>query len=133
MKFYEETIKVRGYELDSLGHVNQAQYLLYAESVRWNHFLSVGITLDKLYKEWNMGPVVLAQNIQYFKELTLGDEVRITSQLTQFEGKRGTISQDFFKGDIKAAHLEMNFTFLDFKTRRSCEPHPELLKMIQGN
>lgn len=130
MKIYQEIIKVRGYELDSLGHVNQANYLLYAESVRWNHFASLGVTSQK-FAEWGVGPVVLSQNIFYFKELRMGEEVRITSELLSFEGKKGSIHQIFYKGDIKAAELTITFTFINLKERRSCLPPDEMLALMK--
>src|SRR3990167_1979572 len=128
---YEEVIKVRGYELDSLGHVNQANYLLYAESIRWNHFASLGITFQKM-AEWGVGPVLLSQNIFYLKELRLGDEVRVTSELLEFEGKRGSVQNDFYKGDVKVASLTITFTFINMKERRSCPPPPEMLALLKG-
>ena len=35
MKTYRCLIQVRGYELDSFGHVNHANYLNYLEHARW--------------------------------------------------------------------------------------------------
>ena len=128
---YQEIIKVRGYEIDSNGHVNQATYLLYAESVRWNHFAKMGITLTEMQKR-GIGPVILSQNISYYKELLLGDEIRITSVPKGFEGKRGTIHQEFFKGEVKAAELTMTYTFINLKERRSCPPPPEVLELLKN-
>lgn len=32
------SVQVRGYELDSFGHVNNAVYLQYAETAKWDFF-----------------------------------------------------------------------------------------------
>lgn len=127
---YQEIIKVRGYELDSLGHVNQANYLLYAESVRWNHFASLGVTLQAM-AGWGVGPALLSQNISYLKELRMGDEVRITSELLEFEGKYGSVQNNFYRGEVKVAELTITFTFINLKERRSCPPPPEMLELLK--
>lgn len=45
---FQVRIKVRGYELDTQGHVNQAEYLHYAEHARWELLQAAGITQDTL-------------------------------------------------------------------------------------
>ena len=35
---YKFKTEVRGYELDSYGHVNNAVYVSYAEQARWKYF-----------------------------------------------------------------------------------------------
>ena len=37
-------VKVRGYELDTQGHLNWAEYLHYAEHARWEFLAAAGIT-----------------------------------------------------------------------------------------
>lgn len=41
-------IRVRGYELDTQGHLNWAEYLHYAEHARWEFLAAAGITQDAL-------------------------------------------------------------------------------------
>ncbi|MBE6868056.1 MAG: acyl-CoA thioesterase [Ruminococcus albus] len=71
---------VRGYELDSFGHVNNAVYLQYAEAALWNFFRINNLmeyTLDR-----GIFPVVMESSQRYIHELKLLDEVRIESEFT---------------------------------------------------
>ena len=47
--------RVRGYEVDTQGHLNWAQYLHYAEQARWEYLAAAGITQDVLLAS-GMGP-----------------------------------------------------------------------------
>ena len=73
-------LTVRGYELDSFGHVNNAVYLQYAEAALWNFFRInklMEYTLDR-----GIFPVVMESSQRYIHELKLLDEVRIESEFT---------------------------------------------------
>ena len=56
-------ITVRGYELDTQGHLNQAVYLQYAEHARWELLRAAGITQDALIDS-GVGPVALETTIR---------------------------------------------------------------------
>ena len=66
---------VRGYELDSYGHVNNAVYLQYFEQARWEFMKDQGmlekITGDELFL------VVVDTHIRYMRESSLFDELVI--------------------------------------------------------
>lgn len=71
-------IQVRGYELDSFGHVNNAVYLQYAETAKWEFFNNSGLW-SKL-KELNYFPVILENHVRYIHSLHLLDTVRIDTE-----------------------------------------------------
>ncbi|MDD6279389.1 MAG: acyl-CoA thioesterase [Oscillospiraceae bacterium] len=71
-------LTVRGYELDSFGHVNNAVYLQYAEAAKWDFFSKSG-TLP-LLREEKLFPVILENNIRYMNELQLMEEVLVTTE-----------------------------------------------------
>lgn len=71
-------LTVRGYELDSFGHVNNAVYLQYAEAAKWDFFSKSG-TLSLLQEE-KLFPVILENNIRYLNELKLMEEVLVTTE-----------------------------------------------------
>ncbi|MGE5425417.1 MAG: acyl-CoA thioesterase, partial [Syntrophothermus sp.] len=66
-------IRVRGYELDSYGHVNNAVYLQYLEQGRWEFMKDQGlleqINLDELLL------VIIETNIKYIREARLFDDL----------------------------------------------------------
>ncbi|MEV6276762.1 acyl-CoA thioesterase [Nocardia sp. NPDC051832] len=91
-------ITVRGYELDSLGHVNQAVYLQYAEHARWELLRAAGVGQDKLLAT-GFAPVVLENNIKYQRELRAGDEVTVSCEFEWTEGKTFRMHQEIRKID----------------------------------
>ena len=60
---------VRGYELDSFGHVNNAVYLNYLEQARWE-MIRVNPEFSSYLTEKGLFPVVIETHIKYIRELT---------------------------------------------------------------
>ncbi len=79
MKRSSYRLTVRGYELDSFGHVNNSVYLQYAETAMWNFFKVSGL-LDVIVEE-GLFPVILESKQRYMHELHMLDEVRIDSEM----------------------------------------------------
>lgn len=71
-------ITVRGYELDSFGHLNNAVYLNYAEQAKWE-FLNDNKLLE-IVNQYGLFPIILENNIRYMHEFRLLDKVRIESE-----------------------------------------------------
>lgn len=76
---YRVRVRVRGYELDTQGHLNWAEYLHYAEHARWELLSAAGITQNALLAT-GIGPVALDANITYRHELRGGDEVDVSCE-----------------------------------------------------
>lgn len=74
--------EVRGYELDSYGHVNNAVYVNYTEQARWE-ILKKEETLQSLYDK-NLLLVVTETTIRYMRELKLFDKIEIET-IIKFE------------------------------------------------
>ena len=66
---FEFFFKVRGYELDSFGHVNNAVYLNYLEEARWDCLEKTGCM--ELFRENQSFLAVIDVHIRYIRELTL--------------------------------------------------------------
>lgn len=75
MKTYETRITVRGYELDSYGHVNNAVYPQYFEHARWDLMRELKI-LD-YFLENGLLMVVTESSVRYMHEACLFDELAI--------------------------------------------------------
>ncbi|WP_024861537.1 acyl-CoA thioesterase [Ruminococcus flavefaciens] len=73
-------LTVRGYELDSFGHVNNSVYLQYAETALWNFFKVHGL-LATIVDE-GLFPVIMESTQRYIHELRMMDEVRIDTEVT---------------------------------------------------
>ncbi|WP_229683692.1 acyl-CoA thioesterase [Nocardia camponoti] len=79
-------ILVRGYELDTQGHLNHAVYHQYGEHARWELLRAAGIAQDKFIAS-GVGAVVLESTIKYRNELIGGDEVSVSCDFEWTGGK----------------------------------------------
>ena len=70
---------VRGYELDSYGHVNNAVYLNYLEQARWDIIEQLGLL--KYFKETGNFLVVVENKIKYIHELNIFNKVYIETSM----------------------------------------------------
>jgi YbgC/YbaW family acyl-CoA thioester hydrolase len=73
MKAFETRLTVRGYELDSYGHVNNAVYVQYLEQGRWEAMQKLDI-LD-YFTQNGLMMVVIETSIRYMREACLFDEL----------------------------------------------------------
>ncbi len=111
-------IAVRGYELDTNGHLNQAVYMLYAEHARRECVRAAGIAEDK-EQSARVGPVVLETTIRFRRELRGGDEVDVSCEFIWGEGKTFRITQEIRRVDgTVAAELDAVLGVLDLEARR---------------
>lgn len=95
---YRVRITVRGYELDTQGHVNQAVYLQYAEHARWECLRAAGISQERLLAT-RVGPVALETTIRYRSELRGGDELDVSCGFVWGEGKTFRVVQEMRRAD----------------------------------
>ncbi|MFJ4963167.1 Long-chain acyl-CoA thioesterase FadM [Streptomyces sp. ADI96-02] len=95
-------VTVRGYELDTQGHLNQAVYLQYAEHARWELLRAAGLPQEKLLAD-GIGPVQLEVTVKYRRELRGGERVRVTCAFVYGTGKTFTMEQRILKEDGEVA------------------------------
>ena len=124
------TMTVRGYELDSFGHVNNAVYLNYAENAVWNFFKSAGLIDATLGA--GLFPVVMESTQRYIRELKLFDEVRVESE---FHGSNGLVT---YKHNIIndstgliSCRITGKIAFVN-KERMICAVPGEVLEYLEG-
>lgn len=99
---YELTLKVRDYECDLQGIVNNANYQHYLEHTRHEFLSSIGVSFAELHKQ-GVDPVVARIDMAFKTPLTSGDEF-ISKLYIKKEGIRYTFYQDIYrKRDAKIA------------------------------
>lgn len=126
---FQVAIRVRGYELDTQGHLNQAVYLQYAEHARWEVLREAGITNDSLLAA-GIGPIALEVTLKFLRELRGGDEVDVTCEFEWGGGKTFRIVQDFHRGDIAVAQLTGVGAIMDLTARRLVADPAESLRAL---
>ncbi len=99
---YELQIKVRDYEVDSQGIVNNANYLHYLEITRHDFCEHAGTSFREM-QEKGLDPVVRKIEIEYLSSLTLG-ETMISRLSMRREGARFIFVQDIYNAG-NGAHV----------------------------
>lgn len=111
-------IGVRGYEVDTQGHLNSAVYHQYGEHARWECLRAAGAPADKLLAS-GVGPVQLECTIRFFHELRVGDEVDVSCVFAWGSGKTFRLDQDYIRADgTRCASLTSVTGFLHLEERR---------------
>ncbi len=92
---FEMTMRVRDYEVDSQGIVNNAIYLHYLEHTRHEFCRNAGTTFRQL-QEQGVDPVLRRVEIDYLTPLRLGEEFLSRLSLHR-RGARFVFAQEIFR------------------------------------
>ncbi len=76
---FKYLITVRGYEIDSFGHVNNAIYLNYMEQARWEILREM--KLLNFFKEKELFLAVIDTYIKYSREVKIFDNLQIETTI----------------------------------------------------
>ncbi|MBD2093044.1 acyl-CoA thioesterase [Microcoleus sp. FACHB-1515] len=89
MSKFTTQLRVRHYEMDALGHVNNAVYQHYLEQAAIEHSEQVGFTLDR-YQELGGAFVLRRIAIEYLRPAVAGDTLTVSTWLENMRGTRAT-------------------------------------------
>lgn len=79
--------KVRHYEMDALGHVNNAVYLHYLEQAAYEHSAAAGFP-DERTRELGGIWIVRRHEIEYLRPASAGDVLQVVTWAVEFKGAR---------------------------------------------
>jgi acyl-CoA thioester hydrolase len=114
-------IKVRHYELDSLGHVNHAVYHSYGEVARLEAMEKATGGRGGLRAQ-NLSPVLLESHIVYRRELRGGDVVEVTCDAKFGSGKTFHMTNSIYKLDgTLSAEITCTLGLMDLQRRKLVE------------
>lgn len=92
---YELTLKVRDYECDLQGIVNNANYQHYLEHTRHEFLTSLGVSFAELHRQ-GVDPVVARISMAFKTPLVSGDEF-VSKLYLKKEGIKYVFYQDIFR------------------------------------
>ena len=106
------TLRVRTYECDAYGHVNNANYLHYLEYARHEMLRDVGFDYLALIKA-GFGIYVAKIIIEYKKPATIDDELLIKSWPIKKGAVSGVIAQEIWRGEELLVEAKVTWAFVD--------------------
>lgn len=115
--------------LDSFGHVNNAMYLMLFEAARWDLIIKNNYGLEKI-QATGIGPTILEIRIRFVRELLLGQEITIESEMVMLKNKIGKMAQKMIRNGQVCCEAEFTIGLFDLKARKLILPTPEWLKAI---
>jgi acyl-CoA thioester hydrolase len=131
---FEKTFHVGWAHVDFNGHLGNTSYLDLAVDVRMFFFTENGFSVQEFQRQ-RFGPVILRDEIAYYKEFFLLDQIRITFQTAGLsdDASRFRIRNEFFRADGKlAARLDTTGGWLGFETRKLIVPPKELADAMKS-
>ncbi len=125
---FSKTFHVRWGDMDSNAHMANTAYLDACVDVRLMYFREHGFPMRE-FERLRIGPVVLRDELDYFRELRLLEPVTITFQLAGLsaDASRFRLRNEFFREDGGlAARVSTLGGWLDLSQRKLTVP-PEAL------
>lgn len=133
MNAYSKTYRIRFSDIDANRHVNNAVYIDAAGEVRYEFFTDNGFPPER-FEQLGIGPVYTKINIQFLREVLLGETVTITFILTGLspKGMFWRTHHDILKSNgKKAVIMDVEGVIFDLSTRKPVSPNEELMHVFQ--
>lgn len=125
-------LRVRHYEMDALGHVNNAIYLHYLEQAAWEHSEHLGLTLAH-YEQLNGIFIMRKLEIDFIRPAVAGDLLAIATWVYEMRGARAIRKYEITHADH--GHVLVQATALwAWIERTTGRPRPipvEVLEMFR--
>jgi acyl-CoA thioester hydrolase len=105
MSLFSVDFKVRDYELDMQGIVNNAVYFNYLEHARHEFLLAKGVDFAALARD-KVNLVVVRSEMDYKASLTSGDKFQVTVQFEQLSKLKFGFRQQLIRSSDQKLMLE---------------------------
>ena len=128
----EIQIRSRWGEIDSNGHMRNVAFLDISANSRMEFFIANGYTLMEFFGA-GFGPVVLKDEIEYKREVRLGEDLTVTNELAgmSVDNTRFIFRNQFIKANGKlACKISSLVAFFDIATRKTIAPPENLMRAI---
>jgi len=96
--------KVRHYEMDALGHVNNAVYLHYLEQAAYEHSAAAGFSDGQMRALGGIW-IVRTHEIEYLRPATAGDVLQVVTWAVAFKGARAYRDYAIFRHEDSSSAL----------------------------
>ena len=129
---YQKTLMAGWGDMDFNSHMRNTAYLDKAGDVRMLFFSENGFAMAQ-FVALRLGPVIMKDELEYFKEVGLLETLRVTLSLAALseDGSRFLMRNEFFRADGKlAARVTSTGGWLDLAARKLVAPPEKLLAAL---
>lgn len=128
MSLYTKTLYAGWSDMDFNSHMKNTAYLDKAADVRQMFLMEHGFPIDEFLR-LRIGPVVMKDEVEYFKEVGLQQQIQVNYALAGHsqDGSRFLLRHEIFRADGKlAARVTSAGGWLDLAARKLIVPPPAL-------
>lgn len=131
MKPISFELQVYGYQIDFVGHVNNAIYIHWMEIGRHKLLEAIGLPVEGLAEE-GIAPILVSTEITYREPILLGDTVRIEMWLSELRLASARIEFRFYRnGETLAASGSQRGLLVNMASKRPHRWTPEIRAAFQ--
>lgn len=130
---YQKTLLIGWADVDANAHMGNVAYLDKCVDLRLQFFSEHGFPIAA-FKSRGMGPVVMRDELEYFREVGLLETLTGTLALAGVadDGSRFRLRSEFFRADGKVcARVTSTGGWLDLSARRLIAPPDALLEALR--
>lgn len=130
---YSKVLYAGWSEMDYNAHMGNTAYLDKAVDVRLSYFAENGFPTSELAR-LNIGPVILSEQLEYFREIRLLQEFTVTLELAGLSpgGHRFRLRNEFFRPDGECCARITTFGgWLDLERRKLIDPPSEIVAALR--
>jgi acyl-CoA thioester hydrolase len=131
---YVKTLYAGWSDMDFNSHMKNTAYLDKSSDVRMMFYADHGLAMADFVR-LRVGPVVMKDEVEYFKEVGLMQELRVTLALAGMseDGSRFQLRNEIQRTDGKlCARVTSTGGWLDLAARKLVAPPAELLQAMQA-
>ncbi len=130
---YQKTLIAGWGDMDFNSHMRNTAYLDKSADVRMMYFADSGFPMSE-FRRLRLGPVVMKDEIEYFREVHLLDEVNISMLAAGLsaDGSRMLLRNEFLRQGILAARVTSTVGWFDLEQRKLVRPTAKLLEALQA-
>lgn len=130
---FKKTLFAGWGDMDFNSHMRNTAYLDKAVDVRMLYFASRGFPMSE-FMRLRIGPVVMKDEVEYFREFKLLDEMSVTFSLAGLsdDASRMMLRNDFYRGEELAARVTSTGGWLDLAARKLVTPPEELANALRN-
>ena len=129
---YQKTLVAGWGDMDFNAHMRNTAYLDKSADVRMMYFAAHGFPMSE-FARLQLGPVVMRDQIDYFRECRLLDEITVTFALAGLsdDASRMMLRNEFFRDGVLCARVTSTAGWFDLANRKLVCPPPELLQILR--
>jgi len=134
MTKFEKSLYAGWRDMDYNSHMANTAYLDRAADVRMMYFSECGFTAEDMLR-MRIGPVVMKDEIEYFREVLLLQEIRVSLALAGLapDSSRFILRNEFAHVDgTRCASVTSTLGWLDLNQRKLVAPPEALRRALEG-